>query len=211
MKKVLLFDFDGTIADSFESFLDIADRLSVKYNIQSISRKDIEKLRLEDARSLIKKLNVPFYKIPFLASDMKKMQQEHILQIKPFKDLPKVLQEIKSMGYTLGILTSNGRENVELFVKKNNINVFDYIYSNANIFGKDKAIRKFLKEKGLTTNQVMYVGDEIRDILACQNVGVKIISVTWGFNSKEGLIKYHPDFLVDHPNELVKLLRNQTQ
>lgn len=205
MQKVLLFDFDGTIADSFENFLQIAEVLAKKYGFPTISRDEVEKLRSEDARSLIKKLNIPFYKIPFLARDMKKMQKDTMSQIHPIEGLPEVLQELKKISYTMNVLTSNGEENVRLFLKNNSLDIFDHIYAEAGIFGKDAMIKKFLKMHHLQKEDILYIGDEIRDIHACKKAAIKIISVTWGFNSKEGLIKNSPDYLAETPSDLLKI------
>jgi len=209
MNKVLLFDFDGTIADSFDNFLEIVETLSDKYNFPKIPLAEIEKSRSLDARTLVKRLKIPLYKIPFLAHDMKKMQKEKIAQLHPFRGLPEVLTSLKNKGYTLGIITSNAKENVKLFLKNNNIEVFDYINGDAGMFGKDKLISNFLKQNGISKSDALYIGDEIRDIHASQKAGVKIVAVTWGFNSKAGLSKASPDFLIDKPEELLELLSKQ--
>ncbi len=206
MNKVLLFDFDGTIADSYESFLGIIAKLAIKYRFQILSPQQLEALRTEDAKTLIKYLKIPFYKLPFIAHDMKTFQREEISSLHPFKGLPEVLHALKKQGVTLGIITSNGKANVETFIKNNNITVFDYIYSDAGFFGKDKVLQSFFKQHHISKDDAFYVGDEIRDIQACQKVGVKIISVAWGFNLKIGLEKHHPDFLIDKPAELLKII-----
>ena len=75
----------------------------------------------------------------------------------------------------------------------------DKIITNNNIFGKDKLLRKMGR-------QFVYVGDEVRDVEACKKAGVKMIGVTWGFNTKEALKKAGADYLVDNRTELRKLL-----
>lgn len=206
MPKVLLFDFDGTIADSFEGFLLIVDELADKYKVTKLSREELEHFRLESAGALIKKLHIPLHKIPLLARDMKNLQRERITDLKPFPQLPEVLRSLKKQGYILGILTSNGEDNVRKFLKQSDLDIFDYIYSDSGLFGKDKALRSFLKKHGFSVDEVFYIGDEIRDIEACRKVGVKIIAVTWGFNVRKGLIKYKPDFIIDTIQELPKTL-----
>lgn len=208
MKKILLFDFDGTIADSFEHFVTIVNTLAEKHNFRKTSSEDLEALRSEGAKNVIKALQIPLYKIPFIAINMKQLQQEQIATIKPFTDLPEVLHQLKKNGYLLGILTSNGKENVELFLKNNNLDIFDYLSSDTSIFGKAKAIRNFLKQHNLQKEHVLYVGDEIRDIDACKKVAIEIIAVTWGFNSKKGLQANNPDHLIDSPSELLKVLND---
>lgn len=209
MNKIILFDFDGTLADSYENFLEIAGILIKKYNLPPTSREELEKLRTEDASTLIKHLKIPLYKIPFLARDMKKMQQEKIADIKPIKGIPEALHKLKKMGLSLGILTSNGKENVQRFITNNNIDIFSYIYSDSSLFGKDKMISKFIKQNNVDKENVTYIGDEIRDIRACQSVGIEIIAVSWGFNTHQGLEKFKPDFIINKPGELVTLLQKK--
>ncbi len=210
MNKVVIFDFDGTIANSFDSFLEIVHILSLKYKLPILTREELEALRSETASALIKRLHIPFYKLPFIARDMKQMQRQYIDQIKPFTGLPEVLHTLKELQFQLGIITSNGKENVELFIKQHAIEVFDFIYSDATIFGKDKVIRRFLSQQHIDKTEATYIGDEIRDIQACHRVGIPIISVTWGLNSKKGLLTYHPNFSVDTPKELLQLLKTKT-
>lgn len=204
--KIILFDFDGTLADSFENFFEILREITLKYKLPELSPKDLDELRSESASQIVKKLHIPFYKIPFIAHDMKRLQQQNIENIKSFKGLPEVLHGLKNKGFELGIVTSNGKSNVKAFLKNNDIDIFTYLYCDSRLFGKDKVLKKFLKAQNVSNEEVLYVGDEIRDIQACQKIGVKIAAVTWGFNSKEGLTKYNPELLISTPKELLQLV-----
>jgi phosphoglycolate phosphatase len=206
MQKVILFDFDGTIADSFQVMIKIINTLSEKYKFQQIEEADIEKLRGETISNLFKILHVPFIKLPLLARDTKAMQKKEISNIKPIDGIKESLAELEKAGYALGILTSNGRENVLEFLQKNNLDVFTYFSFDSSLFGKDKVLNKFMKQHNLSKDQVIYVGDEIRDIEASFRAGVSMIAVAWGFNSKEGLLKYRPDYIIDKPGELIRVL-----
>ena len=200
-----LFDFDGTIADSFENFLEVTKMLSKKYQFPNLLDLDIEKLREEDARTLIKKFKIPVYKIPFIARDMKKLQQQKITQIKPIQGLTEVLMKLKKKNHCLGIITTNSAKNVELFLDKNKLAIFDFVHGDTSLFGKDKAILRCFRTHKLKKEEVIYVGDEIRDVLACQKIGVQIAAVSWGYNSVESLKKYHPDFVIENPDQLTTL------
>jgi hypothetical protein len=93
-------------------------------------------------------------------------------------------------------------ENINAFLSHNKISSFDNIISSGGLFGKAKAIKDFLSQQALDSQEVVYVGDECRDIIACQKNKVRVIAVTWGYDSEELLAGYHPDALVHHPLEL---------
>jgi phosphoglycolate phosphatase-like HAD superfamily hydrolase len=67
-------------------------------------------------------------------------------------------------------------------------------------------INRFLKQANLTPEEVIYVGDETRDIEAAKRSQIKMIAVSWGFNSKTVLAEHNPDFLIHHPNELIQVI-----
>lgn len=208
MIKVVLFDFDGTLADSFPIFLEIVTKLSEKHKFKTLSSAELEKLRAENTKNLLKIIKIPIYKVPILARDMKKLQSLSIENIKPFPEIPQTLKTLKENGIMLGILTSNSPDNVAKFLLKNNLNYFDYIIGNIGIFGKAGSLKNFVKKQKMNNEDILYVGDETRDIEACQRAGVRVAAVTWGFNSETGLKKCKPDFLVQKPKELLQLLDN---
>lgn len=208
MVSVVLFDFDGTLADSFPSFLEIVAKLSEKHKFKNLTPVELEKLRGENVKSILKILSIPIYKLPFLARDMKSLQSQSIETIKPFPEIPQTLKKLKEKDVALGILTSNSPDNVNKFLRKNGLNYFDYIIGDIGIFGKSGSLKDFIKKQKLGKEDVLYVGDEIRDIQACRRAGIKIAAVAWGFGSEVGLKKYDPDFLIRTPDELLPLLES---
>ena len=106
----------------------------------------------------------------------------------------------------MGVLTSNSKENVEKYLKKRKITEIKFVYSNSNLWGKSKSLEKIIKEQKLNPDETMYVGDEVRDIEAAKNAGVKSCAVTWGFQDKELLATVGPDFLIEKPRQLLDLL-----
>ena len=83
---------------------------------------------------------------------------------------------------------------------------FEFIYAGTTLFGKHKVIKKLLKEKQLLPHEVMYIGDETRDINSAKKSRVQCVGVTWGFNSSQALAKQEPDFLIHNPYELMTIL-----
>ena len=68
-------------------------------------------------------------------------------------------------------------------LEHNNVfNDIEGIISTFSIFNKSKAINKLAKQLECSLNDMIYIGDETRDIEAARYAGIKVAAVTWGFN-----------------------------
>lgn len=208
-RKTIIFDFDGTIANTEEVLLSIINRLSSEFGYKKITKKDINKFKNQTALSVFKSWGIPLIKLPLIIRKSRQLLHQEIEMVPLKKDIANTLQKLKNKGHQLGILTSNSKENTEKFLKKHKLQIFTFIHSEKNIFGKDKALKHLLKHHNLNLDEVVYVGDEVRDIDSCKKAGVKIIAVTWGFNGKEILVKHQPDYLIENPSDLLKILNIQ--
>lgn len=207
MLKVIIFDFDGTVADTFDAIVRISNQLALEFGYKQASPEEIVHIKSLSSRQIIQQSGVSVFKLPFILQKLKSELNNEIHYLKPIPGIREALLEIKNKGNHLGIITSNARENVILFLQKNDLEgVFDFIYSEARIFGKSRAINQFIKRAKLKPTEVIYVGDETRDIEAAKRSHIKMIAVTWGFNSKKVLQEHHPDFLIHHPQQLVEVI-----
>ncbi|MEL6459981.1 MAG: HAD-IA family hydrolase [Cyanobacteria bacterium J06641_2] len=209
-QKVIIFDFDGTIADTVDALVSIANSLAVEFNFAPITPEEFVLLKNLTSREIFKYSGIPLFKIPFLLKKVKRELKNKIPELKPIQGIPEALLELKENGLRLGIITSNSKGNVKEFLKINNLdNFFEFVHTGVTIFGKTTIINNVLKQKQIKTQEVIYVGDETRDIEASKKAQIKICSVTWGFNSEEALAKEHPDFLIHHPRELVEVVNTE--
>ena len=206
-QKVIIFDFDGTIADTVDALVNIANSLALEFNYAQITPEEFLILRNLTSREIFKYSGIPLFKIPFLLKKVKKELKNKIPELKPIPEIEETLVELKENGNRLGIITSNSKSNVKEFLKINNLdNLFEFVHTGVTIFGKTTIINNVLKQKQIKIQEVIYVGDETRDIEASKKAQIKICSVTWGFNSEEALAKQNPDFLIHHPRELVEII-----
>ncbi len=204
---VIVFDFDGTIADTYDAILAIANRLSGEFGYKPVNKAKLVQLKQLSSREIIKQSEISIFKLPFLLRRLKEELTQEIVQLNPILGIDEALYQLKNQGYQLGIITSNIEANVVAFLKANNLlSSFDFIFSGTTIFGKHKVINQLLKQNHLTTEQVIYVGDETRDIKAAKKSKVKVIAVSWGFNSPSVLAQHQPDFLIHKPQELIKVI-----
>lgn len=205
--KVIIFDFDGTIADTVDALVSVANRLAADFGYIQITSEELSILRNLTSREIIKYSGISIFKIPFLVKKVKSELKNKIPELKPIAGMQEALVELRNQGHRLGIITSNSQDNVAEFLKINNLdNLFEFVYSGVTIFGKTTIINNLLRQKQIKTQEVIYVGDETRDIEASKKANIKVVAVTWGFNSPEALAKQKPNFLINHPSDLISVV-----
>jgi len=208
MTKVIIFDFDGTLADTIDILLSITNRLSAEFGFKSATKEELAQLSNLTSWQILKYSGISIFKFPLLIRKLKAELRSEIPTIQLFAGIKEVLLELKKLGFPLGIITSNSRENVLASLENNNLqDTFTFIYSSST-FGKHKVINRWLRKEQINPEEVVYVGDEIRDIDAAKKTGIKIIAVGWGFNSQEALAAHNPDFLIERPQELIEIISN---
>jgi len=208
MKKnnYLIFDFDGTLVNSFPIMLEKLAKMANQFGMKKISPNEIDVLREMPSRILIKHLQIPLYKLPSLIFQVRKSMKAEIQNILPFAGLPEVLVTLVERGYKLGILTSNSQENVTSWLVRHNLNsLFDFIHDETSFFRKQRSLRNILKIHHLDKEVTCYIGDETRDIDAAHANAIHSVAVTWGFNSERVLRKHHPNSIVNKPNDLLTI------
>jgi len=208
MLKVIIFDFDGTLADTIDILLNITNRLSSELGFKSATKEELAQLSNLTSWQILRYSGISIFKFPLLIRKLKAELRSEIPTIQLFAGIKEVLLELTKLGFQLGIITSNSRENVLALLEINGLQgTFTFIYSGST-FGKHKVINKWLKKEHINPEEVIYVGDETRDIDAARKTGIKIIAVTWGFNSKSALAAQNPDFLIERPQELIEIMSN---
>lgn len=203
-KKVIIFDFDGTIADTFSAVVDIVNGLSERFGFPKLGIEEVSALRHRRAQDLLKVFRISLWKIPKFLFTVKERLSNQIHTVEPFPEVLEVLKELKSKGYSLGVLSSNTQHTVDTFLRQNKVDVFDFVYCEKDLFGKARVLKKLMEQNGLRRDQVIYVGDETRDIEAAHAAKINVVAVTWGYNTARALEQQHPNRLIDKPQELVE-------
>jgi HAD superfamily hydrolase (TIGR01549 family) len=203
--RTLIFDFDGTLANSLEATLRVANELAPEFGYRPAEPHEIEALRGASYRSIAAQLGIAWHKIPLIATRIRKELASKVSEMATFEGLPQVLNELRSRGLQLGVLTSNDVRNVEVFFAARGLTGFDFITSSSSVWGKERRLKALLRSRRLGAHEVAYVGDEVRDIEATKPLGVSMIAVSWGYTSKAFLAAHAPDFIVDTPGELLEL------
>jgi phosphoglycolate phosphatase len=206
----LIFDFDGTIADTFDAGVMILNKLAGEFGFRPLHPKDMEKVRDMRTRQLMKFLDIPTRKMSRIARRGSEELYACIHSIQPLPGMPEALRELQTLGFALGIITSNTELNVQIFLRSHELELFDFVRCSSKLLGKARMIRSVIRRQHVRAADILFVGDETRDIEAAKKAGIRIAAVTWGYNSRRSLEAMKPDFVFESPKELVALLAQDT-
>jgi len=208
--KLIIFDFDGTIADTQAVVIGITNRLAPEFGFPCLNQEDIARYRHLTAREIIKQSRIAWWQLPFLIQRVKQELEQEISNIKPIDGIEIALKELKNNGFYLGIISSNSQKNAIQFLRQHGLlHCFNFVEGSSHLFGKDKVIKRLLRKKNISAEAATYIGDETRDIEAARKSGVNVIAVDWGFNAASALVTCQPDALISHPSELLCCLAPQ--
>ena len=205
MKKII-FDFDGTIADSSMVFMQGWNQFAKQYGYLPVNEDDIKLARNMTIHECARKFRFPMYKIPVILPKIYSYFKQHITEVQVYDGMKDVLKQLKKAGFKLYILSSNDKANIETFLQHNGIDEIDEVLTSNKIFGKDYVLKKFMKMYGYQPNEVFYIGDELRDIQACNKCGIPFGWASWGLQGLELIKKEKPMHLFYKANDIVRIL-----
>lgn len=209
--KVIIFDFDGTLADTLDKIIEGYNTVVAK---KMGSRKfDTEQLldykKNGTVVSLLSEHGISIARLPSLVYYIKRYLKNEMLTIPFFPGMAEVIRQLHARNFKLGILTSNSVKNVHAFLEKEKVqSFFHFVYSAKRWHGKDKTLKKIIRQEKLSLDDILYVGDEIRDINFARKVGIPIACVSWGMYHADRLSSRNPDFLAHSPDQLLHFLLN---
>lgn len=204
--KTVIFDFDGTLADSLQLIIEIFEQLTGQTT--KMSKADIMKLHHLPIPKLAKKLGISWWRVPLLLYHGRDQMRKQINQVILYEGLARAIAELHRANYQLLVVSSNSAHNIRVFLKNNNLDkYFNHIYGGVGLFAKAPALRRVIRRNRTSLEQVVYIGDESRDIEACHSLGLKCIAVEWGFADPKFLARHQPFALVKTADELLAAIK----
>lgn len=200
--KTVIFDFDGTLADSLGVVTAVFEQLTGKA-VQQLSPREMAELRHLPLLAVAEKLGVPRWQFPYLVWRGRQLLTPRIAGLEPFAGVPAALKALHEQGFKLLLVSSNSVHNVRHFLRLHGLDTyFAHVYGGVGLFSKTAALRRILRRNRLQLTDCVYVGDETRDIEACQALGLRVIAVEWGFADPRFLAEHQPTALVKTPQDL---------
>lgn len=202
MYKTIIFDFDGTLADTFALTIESLNSAFAHYGYHPMSA---DYFRSTTFSEIARYWHISLFRAMRIQSLVRKELHAILPDIAPIQGMADIVRELKRRKANLAILSSNDAPRIRTFLHNNDLEIFDPISSSISIFGKEQALIRFCHKHHLPLGSVIYVGDMSLDVIACKKAKIPIVSVCWGFNSQAVLREEDPDFIVEAPDELIQI------
>lgn len=207
-RKVIIFDLDGTMADSFDFVTQYLTQQAGK-KASTLAERARQFAGLSVPAMAIK-LGFPVWRRIWLYFHGRRAMTENIKNIKPFPGIEEVIKDLYSQGYVLFAVSSNRSENIKLFLRQHGLErYFTNIQGNASIVGKTITLRKLLWQRAVDAADCTYVGDEVGDLDAARRLHIRTVAVSWGYNDAAALAAKKPFAVAKTPGDLIKIFDNK--
>ncbi|MBK5970837.1 hypothetical protein CCR91_19245 [Thiorhodovibrio winogradskyi] len=203
---MVVFDFDGTLADSYAWLVGALNRLAPRYRFRTVSPAEEPELRQLGAAAILRRLRLAFWKRPLVARALRRLMAEEVEQIALFPGIAELLQALEHGGVPLAIASSNARDNITRVLGERHLARFAYLECGISLGGKPKRLRALRRRYRLGPGELLYIGDEVRDLQAARAAGAASGAVTWGYNHPDALRAQQPDYLFAEPGEIARLV-----
>ncbi len=201
----VVFDFDETLVASRDVVIRLYNEVAARHGYGLLTPENFEELRHLSILERCKRLGFPPYRLPWMMVQVSRSLRQAMHSIEFKEGIPELLEVLRARGLKLMILSTNAEENIRAFLKRQGAEAWvEEVHGGSGIFGKARRLRALMKRAGLRPEQLVYVGDEHRDVEACKEVGVRVIAVLWGVDPEPRLREAGPDSLAARPADVAE-------
>ncbi|MDP3026589.1 MAG: HAD hydrolase-like protein [Nanoarchaeota archaeon] len=203
MKKILIFDFDGTIADTKSIYYKATYDAVKKFGYSYKEVDDVIDLGI-NLKSVLRKLGLSFITTLFLHKKIMSNIHKYADEVKKCKDV----DSIKDIKEDKILITNSLKEFVIPILKHFNLNCFKEIYGAEDFGDKSKFIKEYLNKNRIKGKDCYYIGDRASDAKIAKKAGCNsiIISGKCAWDSRDEILKAKPDFIIGDIKDLNKII-----
>ncbi len=204
--KLVIFDFDGTLADSYPWFLSIYDSLVERFQLPHLEKTDLEKLRNVEINKLLQDHKISPFKAVMIGGYLKQLMSEQISRVPLVQGMQTVIDALADHGVKMAVVSSNAEVNVRQVLGPNNAARFVDFECGVAFLGKTAKFLNILRKTGLKPDQALSIGDEVRDLKSSHQAGVAFGAAAWGYTDLDILRAQAPEELFTHPLQILEAI-----
>lgn len=204
--RLAIFDFDGTLGDSFPFFIRVFNQLAEQHGFKGIDPDLATTFRHYTPRQMMELVGMPAWKLPLVAKSFISLMKQNAASISLFEHIDDTLLHLANNGVTLAIVSSNSYDNISQILGPANTKLISQFECGMSIFGKVVRIRKVLKKSGIPNHEAIYIGDQVTDLEAAHKAKVAFGAVSWGYGTIESLREHFPEEEFDRVSSISRIV-----
>lgn len=204
---LIALDYDGVVVDSLDRLTRLAKRAQAEIGHgRQPEHDDFRNLANMAFPDLARAIGIDDSEIERFSSRMFELQGLDDSFPNVFPGMPPLMRQIAQSGIIVIVTSSLDRE-VRHVLQENGLDdTISLVMDGTDVRSKGERIRAAVEQFGSDRSSTFMIGDAGSDIRQGKLAGVKTIAATWGYQSREFLAAENPDYLVDYPNEIAKII-----
>lgn len=211
VRRVVLFDFDGTLADTFPRVERMMPLLARELHFRDPGVDGIRRMREMPMRQVLSDLGISWWKVPLVLWRARWLLERDPEPVRLFPGVAQMLGALDGVGLEWGILTSNGASLVRSVLRREGAPEPGWLEAGLGLWGKTGALRSMARHLGVLPEHMVLVSDETRDAEAALAAGVPMVGVAWGYGAGEALAKAGTEIVFPDVESLRKWLLEDTR
>ncbi len=219
MIRCCIFDLDGTLLDTLDALTYTTKLVMEHFGYGPVDREHVKqfvgdgyKMLMERALKYCGDEALTHYE-ESLSVYTELFAKHSMYHVKPYDGIPELLETLKEKGIKIAVLSNKPHprtvENIEAVF---GAGYFDYVAGEQPGVPRkpDPAgVKLILDRFGLKPEECLYFGDTNTDMKTGLGAGLVTAGVTWGFRDREELLSFHPQFVINHPLEILEKAKIQ--
>ena len=204
---LVIFDYDGVLADTLDDLIrfgqEACNQLGVKHKV---TKDDLSNLEVMSFATYGRACEVPEHLIDEFVRISLDLFAKKASPPAIFNGLSEVIQHFSSK-HKIAIVTTNSSQNVHAFLTQHGLDSLVHAVYGVDTPGSKAQKISIARERFANNGEAIFmIGDALSDIRSAKEAGVTSIAVTWGHQSLETLLRGSPDFVINFPHELIKII-----
>ncbi len=205
-RSLIIFDFDGTLADTWNWLADEVVSGAPSLGYRTVSREELESLRSLSTRQVFKKLGISWWRMLKVVRHLRSRAEARMSEIQLFEGAAELIEAVHAAGSAVALVSSNSETVVRHVLGGRLMPLIGQVDCGGAVFGKASKLKRVLRQYGTEIGTAIFVGDETRDLDAAKAVGIQGLAVEWGYAAPKLLRDAAPAWTAASMDDLARML-----
>lgn len=205
---LVIFDYDGVLADTLDDLIHFGQEACNQLGVNhTVTKDDLSNLEVMSFATYGRACEVPEHLVDEFVKISLRLFAEKASPPAIFDGVSEVIQHF-SASHKLAIVTTNSSQNVHAFLTQHGLDSLIHAVYGVDTPGSKAQKISIARERFANNGEAVFmIGDALSDVRSAKEAGVASIAVTWGHQSLETLMRGEPDYVVEAPRQIIKIIK----